>query len=78
MDTGDSPQRRHSLHYHLHCHPHIQKMPKMRISNQLRELVLVEAGCRVCSAEIQHLDRAHLVVFVNGRLTEAIQVLVIA
>jgi hypothetical protein len=33
--------------------------------------VLVEAGCIVCSAEVQHLDPAHLAVFVDGRLMEA-------
>ncbi|GAU44900.1 hypothetical protein TSUD_137320 [Trifolium subterraneum] len=48
-------------------------MPEMRISNQLREPVLVEVGCIVCSTEVQHLDPAHLVVFVDGRLMEAIQ-----
>lgn len=36
----------------------------------------VETGCKVCSAEIQQLDPAHLAAFVDGRLTEAIQVLV--
>ena len=33
--------------------------------------MLVEAGCRVCLQEIQQLDPAHLVMFVDGRRMEA-------
>jgi len=55
----------------MQCHPHILKTPKMRTNNPLRQQVLVEAGCRVCLQEIQQLDPAHLVMFVDGRRMEA-------